>query len=134
MQRVLIFGEDRNLLEICTLILSSIELQVFSKNSRSVLEDVKLAAPDIILMDSPNLSEGKNIISQVRSMSEFGNIPVIFLSGHNEMEGQAKRTAIDFCLQKPFNLKDLEDHVNMAIEASEKGAPKPSNLSISQTI
>lgn len=114
--RVLIFGEDKSLLEICSLILSSIQLQVFSKNNcRTILEDVKRTVPDVIVIDSHNITEGISAVQQIKSSAEFRDIPVIFLSIYNKLESLTNKAGIDYCLEKPFNLKDLEDRVIRAI-------------------
>lgn len=118
-KKVMIFDDDEDLLEVCSLILSARSFEVILKNRcTDIIKDIQIHQPDVILMDSwiPDLG-GIRATNLIKTNREFSHIPVIFFSANNNVEELAEQAGADFSLQKPFNIAELEKLVLRAIEA-----------------
>ncbi|HEX7845014.1 MAG TPA: response regulator [Chitinophagaceae bacterium] len=116
-KKLMIFDDDDDLLEVCSLILSGKNFEVVTKNRCSeIIQEVSEHRPDVILMDNwiPDIG-GIKATNLIKSSTEFANIPVIFFSANNNVVELAAEAGADYSLQKPFNIADLEQMVNSAI-------------------
>jgi two-component system cell cycle response regulator DivK len=116
--RVMIFDDDTDLLEVCTIVLKSKNYDVSGNHKcNDILRDVELFAPDVILMDNwiPDTG-GVKAIQLIKKDLHFKGIPVIFFSANNNVEELALEAGAEFFLQKPFEIDDLENIVSRAIE------------------
>jgi two-component system cell cycle response regulator DivK len=113
----MIFDDDTDLLEVCSLVLRSkqYEVQGYSR-CNEILREVGLFSPDVILMDNwiPD-SGGVKATQLLKTNDEFKNIPVIFFSANGNIEALAREAGAAFFLQKPFEIEDLEEIVSRAI-------------------
>lgn len=120
--RVMIFDDDTDLLEVCTIILKSKNYEVSGINKcNNILKDVKTFLPDVILMDNriPETG-GVKAIQELKSDSNLKSIPVIFFSAHDMVHELAQEAGAEFILQKPFEMDDLENMVSMAVSIHRK--------------
>ena len=108
--KVLIFDDNQDLLELCTIILEDIGCKVVTSSisDEADLQVIK-HAPDIILMDNwlPNLS-GIEATKLIKSDKNIKHIPVIYFSANNNIQKLAEEAGADDYLAKPFNITDLE--------------------------
>ncbi len=107
---ILIFDDDINILEICSLILENDGYQVaVSQTSHDVIERVSMVQPDLILMDNwiPTIG-GVEAIRLLKAHPLHRYIPVILLSANYNIEKLAADAGADIFLEKPFSLDDLE--------------------------
>lgn len=112
-KKVLIFDDNVELLELCTLILEGLNLEIKTTvTSDNADEQVLSFMPDIILMDNwlPNLS-GIEATRMIKSREELKNIPVIYFSANNNVEQLAQKAGADGYLAKPFDITELENLV-----------------------
>ena len=116
--RVMIFDDDTDLLEVCSLVLRSkqYEVQGYSR-CNEILREVGLFSPDVILMDNwiPD-SGGVKATQLLKTNEDFKNIPVIFFSANGNIEVLAREAGAAFFLQKPFEIEDLEEIVSKAVQ------------------
>ena len=123
-KKVLIFDDNPDLLELCTIILEDIGCKVIT-SSTSDDADLQVIehAPDIILMDNwlPNLS-GIEATKLIRSNNTIKHIPVIYFSANNNVEQLAEEAGADDYLAKPFNIADLEKIVRKYVELADDSA------------
>jgi two-component system cell cycle response regulator DivK len=115
--RVMIFDDDPDLLEVCTIVLKSKNYHVNGSNKCSdILQDVKSYSPNVILMDNwiPDAG-GVKATQQLKSDPELKSIPVIFFSANDNVEDLAAEAGAEFYLQKPFEIEELESIVSKAI-------------------
>ena len=115
----MIFDDDEDLLEVCSLILSARSFEVILKNRcTDIIKDIQNHKPDVILMDNwiPDLG-GVRATNLIKANRDFSHIPVIFFSANNNVAELAEQAGADFSLQKPFNIAELEALVLKAIEA-----------------
>ncbi|HVY74725.1 MAG TPA: response regulator [Puia sp.] len=116
--RVMIFDDDRELLEVCTIVLKSRQYDVGScSRCNAILAEVARFAPDVILMDNwiPDAG-GVKATQLIKSSEQFKNIPVIFFSANLNIRELADEAGAEFYLQKPFEIDELEGVVSRAIQ------------------
>src|SRR6185437_16559727 len=112
-KKILIFDDNQELLELCTIILEEIGYQIkTSSTSNEVERQVSDFGPDIIFMDNwlPDVS-GVEATKQLKSNSQLRHIPVIYFSANNNIVELAKEAGADDFISKPFDIIDLEDIV-----------------------
>lgn len=110
---ILLFDDDVNILEVCTIILENYGYQVAtSETSHDIIEKVTAVKPDVILMDNwiPEIG-GIKATQLVKQHPDFNHIPVIYVSANNDIQLLAEEAGADSYLEKPFNLDDLENAV-----------------------
>ncbi len=115
--RVLIFDDDTDLLEVCSIVLRSKKYTVKGLNKcNEILREVKAFAPDVILMDNwiPDAG-GVQASRLIKNDPSLNTIPVIFFSANEKVQELAREAGAEFYLQKPFEIDDLENAVSQAI-------------------
>jgi two-component system cell cycle response regulator DivK len=115
--RVMIFDDDADLLEVCSIILKSKNYEVNGLNRcTNILQAIKLFLPNVILMDNwiPD-SGGVRATQEIKNDLLLRSIPVIFFSANDRVQDLAAEAGAEFFLQKPFEIDDLENVVSRAI-------------------
>jgi CheY-like chemotaxis protein len=116
-KRVLIFDDDVDILQICTIVLRKKGFEVVTlNNSNQVVGQVRSRRPDVIIMD--NWIPGPGGIEATRLLKlspETQDIPVIFFSANSNVAQLALDAHADYFLQKPFDITELEAIVQMAL-------------------
>jgi len=87
---------------------------VEAANATSALELIRTAMPNLILMDinMPD-TDGYTLTSQLRSLTEMRNVPIIALTA-NVMKGDRERSLQAGCdgyIQKPIDIDALPDQI-----------------------
>jgi CheY-like chemotaxis protein len=116
-KKVLILDDDLDILQICAIILQKKGFDVKTLNhSNDVWEQVKNYLPDVILMDNwiPGVG-GIEATQLLKSDPALQNIPVIFFSANSNVVQLAKEAKADYYLQKPFDIKEMESIVQLAV-------------------
>src|SRR6478672_12430912 len=94
---VLIFDDDVNILELCSIILMDSGYNVeISETSHDIIEKVTALHPDVILMDNwiPDIG-GIKATQLLKSNDEFKHIPVIYFSANNDIHILAEAAGAD---------------------------------------
>ena len=115
-KKIIIYDDDTDLLEVCSLILTAKNFDVITKEKcNEILSDIQEHHPDVILMDNwiQDIG-GVKAIRLVKDSDSYRNIPVIFFSGSNNVKELAVEAGADFFLQKPFDISELENIVATA--------------------
>ncbi|WP_026903467.1 response regulator [Pedobacter glucosidilyticus] len=115
---ILIFDDDVNILELCSIILTESGYQVeISETSHDIIEKVTTVKPDVILMDNwiPDIG-GIKATQLLKQHPDFKHIPVIYFSANNDIHILAETAGADAYLPKPFDLTELENIVNDVLE------------------
>jgi DNA-binding response OmpR family regulator len=115
--RVMIFDDDTDLLEVCSIVLKSKNYIVNGLNKcDDIVQEVKAFSPNVILMDNwiPDMG-GVKATQQLKNDLELKSIPIIFFSANDRVEELASEAGADFYLQKPFEIEELEATVSKAI-------------------
>lgn len=109
-QCILVYEDDRELLELCRIILSTPGRTVRTFNRcEHILEDVKKFHPDLILMDLwiPEIG-GEKAIELVKKHPENDHIAVILFSANTEIAEICSNLGADDYLRKPFDLMNFK--------------------------
>lgn len=116
-QRILIFDDERDGLEIYTKVLSNKGYEVFTRaHCLDCLDVVGFFHPDVIFMDHNMPGKcGLEATAALKSHAEFRQIPVIYFSSNDELEKLARKAGADAYLPKPCNMKMMEDAIQQAI-------------------
>lgn len=112
-KKVLIFDDNVELLELCTIILEELGCEIKTTATSDDADQQVLAfMPDIILMDNwlPNLS-GIEATQLIKSNDKLKNIPVIYFSANNNVHELAAKAGADDYLAKPFDIAHLENMI-----------------------
>ena len=115
--RVMIFDDDTDLLEVCSIVLKSKNYIVIGLNKcNEIVHEVKSFSPNVILMDNwiPDVG-GVKATQLLKNNPELKSIPVIFFSANDRVEDLALEAGAEFYLQKPFEIEELEAAVSKAI-------------------
>ena len=115
--RVMLFDDDVDLLEVCSIVLKSKNYHVVGLNKCSdIVHEVKSFSPNVILMDNwiPDIG-GVKATQLLKNNPELKSIPVIFFSANDRVEDLALEAGAEFYLQKPFEIEELETTVSKAI-------------------
>ncbi|MBE8723065.1 response regulator [Sphingobacterium pedocola] len=110
---VLIFDDDVNILEVCSIVLEACGYRVaVSETSHDIIEKVTEIRPDVILMDNwiPDIG-GVKATQLLKQHPDFNHLPVIYVSANNDIHLLAETAGADTYLAKPFDLADLENSV-----------------------
>lgn len=108
---ILIFDDDANILELCSIILEEAGYEIkTSETSHDIIEKVESYLPDVILMDNwiPDIG-GIAATQLLKNHPEYKKIPVIYFSANNDIHVLAEKAGADKFLSKPFDLIALEN-------------------------
>ena len=117
---VLVVDDDKDLLEMVSLILRKHEMDVKCLDAGKYLfESLNSQKPDIVLMDIYlGDSDGRELCRQMKENEEFRNIPIILYSaGHIAQSSISESLANDF-IAKPFDISYLVRKINSQVKAS----------------
>lgn len=117
MGRILIFDDDPDILELCSVILRVKGFETHCcTTTRNIVKKIRDFNPHVILMDNwiPETG-GVEATRLIKTTEGVKHIPVIFFSASNEVKEYASKATADFYLQKPFDISELHLTVNNAI-------------------
>lgn len=112
-KKIFIFDDNRDILELCTLILESAGYETkTSCTSNDIIDQVAAYEPDVILMDNwlPDIG-GIAATQELKRHPVYKNIPVIYFSANNDIKLLAETAGADSFLPKPFDIDELEEMV-----------------------
>lgn len=116
-KKIIIYDDDTDLLEVCSLILTAKNFDVVIKDKcTEIISDIQQHQPDVILMDNwiPDIG-GIKATRLVKESAEYRHIPVIFFTANNNVDELTAEAGADYSLQKPFDINELESLVTNAV-------------------
>ena len=119
-KRILIFDDDADILEVCSIVLESNGFEVFTqKNCDNILEKIDRCAPDVMLMDNkiPPLG-GIQATQTIKASPEHAGVPIVFFSANQDVARLAEDAGADHYIEKPFDLDALVAILEKAISAA----------------
>lgn len=116
------FDDDRDILELCTLILTRRNYEVFTDTSCvNLLTTVNAVQPDIIIMDNWIPEHGGiDATQQLKASEQHKHIPVIYFSANADVHLLAEKAGADTYLAKPFDIEELGKKVADMLAGSHK--------------
>lgn len=123
-KKILIVDDDSNQVVILSQILKEIGDVYFELDGLAALITAKKSKPDIILLDIdlPYLN-GLEVIDKLKENKSTRNIPIIFITSHNTIEGQLdclKKGAVDY-IAKPLHPRIVAARVKLHLALQAKG-------------
>ncbi|WP_343530865.1 response regulator [Pedobacter sp.] len=112
-KKVFIFDDNKDILELCTLILEGAGYETkTSSTSNHIIEQVESYQPDVILMDNwlPDVG-GIAATQELKKHPLYKHIPVIYFSANNDIKALAETAGAESYLAKPFDIDQLEEIV-----------------------
>ncbi|WP_207426330.1 response regulator [Pedobacter sp. SYSU D00535] len=116
MKRVLVCDDDITVSEIVALVLTDADWEVYTlPDCNNIIEKVEAINPSVIFMDNKIPDEGGIVATQkIKQHPDYKEIPVIYFTANSDIDQLAEEAGADLILQKPFNIKQLEDTVQQA--------------------
>jgi len=110
-KKVVIFDNDEDLLSLCHNILTRLGWEVHTRKACegliATLENIK---PSVIFIDNDIEDMGGVIATQtIKAHTTLKTIPVVYFSAHHQIKILAEKAGADTYLEKPFEIKDLEE-------------------------
>lgn len=127
MTKILLADDSVTIQKVVELTFSDEESRVITAgDGATALERIRSDRPDIILSDvnMPGMN-GYELCQQVKTDSELGSIPFLFLKGTFESfdEDKARQCGADGFMVKPFESQELIRKVKELVEKSSAAAP-----------
>jgi DNA-binding response OmpR family regulator len=118
-QKVLIFDDDADILEVCTIVLETNGFDVTTqKNCEDILEKIDRYMPDVLLMDNKlPPSGGIEACRTIRASTGHTRLPIVFFSANQDVARLAGEAGADHFIEKPFDLDILIAMLRKAISA-----------------
>lgn len=126
MRRVLVCDDDVSISEIVALVLTDADWEVYTiPECTNIIEKIESINPSVIFMDHKIPDAGGIVATQaIKDHSEYSEIPVIYFTASDDIDALAEKAGADFILQKPFNIKELEDTVSRAFKSYQPSMPQ----------
>lgn len=108
--KILMFDDDKDILELCTLLLTRRHYQVFTSTTCiNLFDTINDVQPDVIIMDNWIPEHGGiDATQRLKQSPLYQHIPVIYFSANADVHLLAQKAGADTYLAKPFDISDLE--------------------------
>lgn len=119
-ERVLIFDDDSDILEVCTIALEMNGFEVITQKScEDILAKLDRHTPDVLLMDNkiPPLG-GVQACLAIRASARHAGLPIVFFSANQDVARLAAEACADQFIEKPFDLDTLVSTLRKAISTA----------------
>ena len=126
MKRVLVCDDDVSISEIVALVLTDADWEVYTiPDCNNIIEKIESINPSVIFMDHMIPDEGGFVATQIiKNDPDHRDIPVIYFTANDDIDALAEKAGADYILQKPFNIKQLEDTVSKAFKSYQEHLPE----------
>jgi CheY-like chemotaxis protein len=107
--KVLIFDDDPDILEVCTIVLETNGFEVVTQNNcENLLRKVLDCEPDVILMDNKIPPAGGIAATrEIKATPVWRQLPIVYFSANRDIAGLATEAGANFYIEKPFDLDAL---------------------------
>jgi DNA-binding response OmpR family regulator len=115
-KRVMIFDDDADILEVCTIVLEESGFEVQGQlNCERMQDKIARFDPHVVLIDNRIPPEGGIIASrEIRATERYKTLPIVFFSANKNVATMARDATADFFLEKPFDVDTLSHLIQKA--------------------
>ncbi len=119
MTKVLVVDDDKDLLEMVSLVLASYDMDVTPlEKCLEFPSYMESSRPDIVLMDIYlGECDGRKLCHQLKNSDVYSDIPVILYSAGNITQSSVRESLADEFMDKPFDINHLVNRINTHISA-----------------
>ena len=113
-KKALIIDDDDSILDIMQIIISDMGLETFAFASwtSETIQSIITIKPDIIFLDEWLVGiRGSEICIILKSINQLRTVPIILVSGAQDLAQVAKKALADGYIHKPFEITDIEKMV-----------------------
>ncbi len=113
MKRILVLDDDEAILITLEEALTTLNYQVkVIKESNKLSHIICDFQPHLLLLDFMlNNANGGAICHQIKTNPEFSCLPVLMMSGYDDVEELSAKAGADGFIKKPFDLSELDDKI-----------------------
>jgi DNA-binding NtrC family response regulator len=117
---VIIFDDDTEILQICSIILQARGFNVVTESTcDNIIEKIKSSGAQVILMDNSIPRTGGIAATKlIKETEAIKHIPVIFFSANSNVAIMSQQAGAEYYLAKPFDISELEETVSQAVNRS----------------
>ncbi|MFF5384442.1 MULTISPECIES: response regulator transcription factor [Bacteria] len=106
--KILVVENDQDILDIITIILEDQGYKVIASIYSSIIEDISIIQPDLIMLDHVVMNgSGSDICKEIKANPVTNNIPVILLSTAVGLQQITEDACADGFIEKPFDIDYL---------------------------
>lgn len=122
MKRVLVCDDDKEILEVLDLLLTSSGWEVVtSENVNGIIDQIANSNPSVIIMDNWIPDTGGIVATQhIKSHPVYQSIPVVYSTANDNINELAKQAGADLSIGKPFDLDEFERVMEQAYQMNKK--------------
>jgi DNA-binding response OmpR family regulator len=113
-KKVLIIDDDVSCLDIMQLVVNGLgfEPYTFTTWRSETIQEIIDIHPDVIILDEWLIGvRGSDLCLILKSINQLRRVPVILVSGTENLAEIAKRSLADGYVEKPFDISEIEDIV-----------------------
>lgn len=115
-KEIIIAEDDPDILEILTIIAEKAGYTVETTVDGQSLMGNRVSWPNLIIMDRRLRGlDGLEICQHLKKSSKTKNIPIVIISATPDLASCAKNAGASDFLEKPFNVKDIQNMINKYI-------------------
>lgn len=114
MMQVLVVDDDKDLLEMVSIVLKSHHIKVDClSGGNQLFESITVNKPDIILMDVYlGDADGRDLCRSLKNSRQYQDIPVILYSAGNIPPASIRDSLANDFISKPFDISQLVKRIN----------------------
>jgi len=107
--KIFITDDDLNLVKAMQIRFQEAGFEVASAyDGQTCLEKIKMEHPDLIIMDvSMPKMDGYTVVKEIKSDQTLSHIPIIIMTGKDQMEDIFKMEGVKEFIVKPFEFDDI---------------------------
>ena len=120
MNKILVVDDDRDILEVVSMLLRRNDYNVLTlSRGTHITDSIQNFSPDLILLDVALAGEdGRVICSRLKASNETKHIPVILFSAHYDMVNNIQECLADGLITKPFEVSYLLETIRKNIKTN----------------
>ncbi|WP_207428066.1 PleD family two-component system response regulator [Pedobacter sp. SYSU D00535] len=121
MKKILVLDDDETILEALEDALTCLNYEVKTvKEVKSLFPLLEAYKPHLLLLDFMlSNSNGGAICHQIKTAPTFHNLPVIMMSGYNDVNELSQKSGCNEFIKKPFDLMELDKKIRACLESNE---------------
>lgn len=113
-KKIIIIDDDPSILEIMELVVNDLGYETFTFPTwkSETIQQIIDIAPDLIILDEFLIGvKGSGLCTILKSINQLRRVPIILVSGANDLPEIARRAHADGYIEKPFDISEIEELV-----------------------